>query len=71
MMRPGIEPRSPRPLANTLPTRPMGIFEDSDVGASIDSSEAVLLKPLKEVNINTIIICIQDTLSFEIFQQET
>ena len=23
MLRPGIEPRSPRPLANTLPTRPM------------------------------------------------
>ena len=23
MTRPGIEPRSPRPLANTLPTRPM------------------------------------------------
>ena len=23
MMRPGIEPRSPRPLVNTLPTRPM------------------------------------------------
>ena len=24
MMRPGIEPRSPGALANTLPTRPMG-----------------------------------------------
>ena len=28
MTQPGIEPRSPRPLANTLPTRPMSRFED-------------------------------------------
>ena len=26
MTRPGIEPRSPRPLANTLPTRTMSRF---------------------------------------------
>ena len=26
MMRPGIEPRSPGPLANTLPTRPMSRY---------------------------------------------
>ena len=26
MMRPGTGPRSPRPLVNTLPTRPMGQF---------------------------------------------
>ena len=26
MMRPGIEPRSPGPLANTLPTKPMSWF---------------------------------------------
>ena len=28
MMQPGIEPRSPRPLTNTLPTRPMRINEN-------------------------------------------
>ena len=27
MTRPGIEPMSPRPLANTLPTRPMSRYE--------------------------------------------
>ena len=27
MTRPGIEPRSPGPLENTLPTRPMSGFE--------------------------------------------
>ena len=26
MTQPGIEPRSPGPLANTLPTRPMNMF---------------------------------------------
>ena len=28
MTRPGIEPRSPGPLANTLPTRPMSQEEE-------------------------------------------
>ena len=29
MMRPGIEPRSPEPLANTLPSRPMSRFNNA------------------------------------------
>ena len=31
MRRPGIEPRSPGPLANTLPTRPIRIIKDINV----------------------------------------
>ena len=33
MTRPGIEPRSPSPLANTLPTGPMIVFTYSWWGA--------------------------------------
>ena len=31
MTQPGIEPRSPRPLANTLPTQPLSVFYHKNV----------------------------------------
>ena len=43
MTRPGVEPRSPEPLANTLPTRPMSWFyqeeKEDDGDANADKND--------------------------------
>ena len=42
MTRPGIEPRSPGPLANTLTARPMSGEEEMDKFNFIDDSDFIL-----------------------------